>query len=66
MTPYVDLAGIRSWYDERGAGDPLVLMHGGIVDSRFYEQTAEAQAGHFHVYSHDRRGHGGTPDVRGR
>jgi pimeloyl-ACP methyl ester carboxylesterase len=65
VTPYVDLAGLRSWYDERGAGAPLVLMHGGIVDSRFYEQTAEALAEYFHVYSHDRRGHGRTPDVEG-
>ena len=40
MTPYVELDGVRNWYDERGGGDPLVLMHGGVVDSRFYEQTA--------------------------
>jgi pimeloyl-ACP methyl ester carboxylesterase len=63
--PYVDLDGIRSWYDERGAGDPLVFLHGGGVDSRFYEKNAGALAEHFHVYAPDRRGHGRTPDVEG-
>lgn len=65
MTPYVDLGGVRSWYDERGAGDPLVFMHGAIVDSRFYDQNIEALAVHFRVFSHDRRGHGRTPDAEG-
>jgi pimeloyl-ACP methyl ester carboxylesterase len=65
VTPYVDLGGVRSWYDERGAGDPLVFMHGALVDSRFYEENIEALAEHFHVFSHDRRGHGRTPDVPG-
>jgi hypothetical protein len=23
----VSLAGVRSWYDEHGDGDPLVLLH---------------------------------------
>jgi pimeloyl-ACP methyl ester carboxylesterase len=65
VTPYVDLGGVRSWYDERGAGDPLVFMHGALVDSRFYERNIEALAERFHVFSHDRRGHGRTPDVEG-
>ena len=65
MSPYVDLAGVRSWYDERGDGDPLVLLHGGVVDSGFYERNSEALAEHFHVYCADRRGHGRTPDVEG-
>jgi pimeloyl-ACP methyl ester carboxylesterase len=51
VTPYVDLDGVRSWYDERGAGNPLVLLHGGVIDSRLYEQNAAALADHFHAYS---------------
>jgi hypothetical protein len=39
VTPCVDLRGVRSWYDERGAGDPLVFMHGALVDSRFYGES---------------------------
>ncbi len=63
--PYGDLGGLRSWYGERGAGAPLVFMHGALVDSRFYDKNTEALAEHFHVLSHDRRGHGRTPDVEG-
>ena len=31
MGDYVDLAGVRTWYDELGSGPPLVLLHGGLV-----------------------------------
>ena len=31
MTDIVDM-----WYDERGAGDPVVLLHGGMTDSRCF------------------------------
>jgi len=65
VTPYVDLNGVRSWYAERGSGDPLVFMHGALVDSRFYDRNTAALAEHFHVFSPDRRCHGRTPDVEG-
>jgi pimeloyl-ACP methyl ester carboxylesterase len=65
MTPYVDLHGVRTWYGEWGAGDPLVLMHGGVADSRFFERNVGALAERFQVYAPDRRGHGRTPDVEG-
>jgi pimeloyl-ACP methyl ester carboxylesterase len=63
--PYVDLRGVRSWYEERGRGEPVVLLHGGIVDSRFFEPNLSELAAQFHVYAPDRRGHGRTPDVEG-
>jgi pimeloyl-ACP methyl ester carboxylesterase len=63
--PYADLRGIRTWYAEEGDGDPLILLHGGIVDSRFFEPIIGALAGRFHVYAPDRRGHGRSPDVEG-
>ncbi|QCX74289.1 Putative aminoacrylate hydrolase RutD [Streptomyces sp. YIM 121038] len=40
-------------------------MHGGLVDSRFYEPNLGPLAGHFHVYTPERRGHGHIPDVPG-
>jgi hypothetical protein len=38
MATYVNLDGVRTWYDETGTGDPLVLLHpgGGGVDSRAF------------------------------
>jgi hypothetical protein len=32
MAHYVQLGQVRTWYDEHGDGDPLVLMHGGLVE----------------------------------
>ncbi|MBV9595391.1 MAG: alpha/beta hydrolase, partial [Chloroflexi bacterium] len=34
MAQYIDLNGVHMWYDDRGQGDPLVLLHGGLTDSR--------------------------------
>jgi pimeloyl-ACP methyl ester carboxylesterase len=65
MATYVQLGAVKTWYDEHGQGDPLVLLHGGLVDARFFEPNLPALAGHFHVYTPERRGHGHTPDVEG-
>lgn len=65
MAEYVQLGAVRTWYDEHGEGGPLVLLHGGLVDSRFFDANLPALAEHFHVYTPERRGHGHTPDVEG-
>ncbi|MFD7257245.1 alpha/beta fold hydrolase [Streptomyces sp. NPDC059874] len=65
MGTYVQLGAVKTWYDEHGAGEPLVLMHGGLVDARFFEPNLPALAEHFRVYTPERRGHGHTPDVEG-
>jgi pimeloyl-ACP methyl ester carboxylesterase len=65
MAQYAELGGVRTWYDEHGDGEPLLLMHGGLVDSRFLEPNLQPLAERFHVYTPDRRGHGRTPDVEG-
>jgi pimeloyl-ACP methyl ester carboxylesterase len=65
MGKYVQLDAVKTWYDEHGTGSPLVLMHGGLVDARFFEPNIAALAERFHVYTPERRGHGHTPDVPG-
>jgi pimeloyl-ACP methyl ester carboxylesterase len=65
MGTYVDLDGVRTWYDEHGQGEPLVALHPGLVDARALAATVQVLAGHFHVYTPERRGHGHTPDVDG-
>lgn len=62
---YVELTNVRTWYDERGSGEPLVLIHGGVVDARFFDQNIDALAEQFHVYAVDLRAHGHTADVEG-
>ncbi|MFC9294180.1 alpha/beta fold hydrolase [Streptomyces sp. NPDC057011] len=65
MGAYVQLGAVKTWYGEEGRGEPLVLMHGGLVDARFFAPNIGPLAEHFHVYTPERRGHGHTPDVAG-
>jgi pimeloyl-ACP methyl ester carboxylesterase len=55
------------WYDERGDGDPLVLLHpgGAGVDSRALAPNLEALSRLFRAYAPEQRAHGHTPDVEG-
>jgi pimeloyl-ACP methyl ester carboxylesterase len=62
---YVELRDVRTRYDERGSGEPLVLLHGGLSDARFFEQNIGPLAERFHVFATDQRGHGHTADVEG-
>jgi pimeloyl-ACP methyl ester carboxylesterase len=65
--PIAELATIPMWYDERGDGDPLVLLHpgGAGVDSRALDPNLEALSRRFRTYTPEQRAHGHTPDVDG-
>jgi pimeloyl-ACP methyl ester carboxylesterase len=65
MADYVDVNGVRMWYDDRGDGDPLVLLHGGLTDSRDFSGNLDALASRFRLLVPERRGHGHTADVAG-
>jgi pimeloyl-ACP methyl ester carboxylesterase len=65
MAHYVQTGAVRTWYDEHGNGESLVLLHGGLVDARWFEPNLAPLAERFHVYTPERRGHGHTPDVDG-
>lgn len=65
MAGYVQLGDVRTWYDEHGEGEPLVLVHPGGADARGWAPTLGALAARFHVFTPERRGHGRTPDVDG-
>jgi pimeloyl-ACP methyl ester carboxylesterase len=56
---------VITWYEQRGEGDPLVLLHPGMADARAFDPNIDALAARFHVYTPERRGHGRTPDVDG-
>lgn len=65
MGKYVQLGATRAWYDETGTGEPVLLLHGGFVDSRSFDSAVGDLAAHFRVFRMDRRGHGRTADVPG-
>jgi pimeloyl-ACP methyl ester carboxylesterase len=56
---------MATWYEQRGEGDSLVLLHPGMADARAFDPNVDALAARFHVYTPERRGHGRTPDLDG-
>ncbi len=53
---YLDLEDTRLYYEVRGSGPALLLIHGVVVDAWLYERTAQLLARHFRVITYDRRG----------
>lgn len=65
MGTSTQLGDVRTWWDEHGEGDPLVLLHPGGADSRAFDSNLAGLAARFRTYRFDRRGHGRTADVDG-
>ena len=67
MSNYTDVGGVHTWYDERGKGEPLVLLHpgGAGVDARAWAPNLRGLAERFRVFTPERRAHGRTQDVDG-
>jgi 3-oxoadipate enol-lactonase len=49
------------WYDDAGAGRPVVLLHEGVVDSRIWDRVVPLLAGELRVIRYDQRGFGKSP-----
>ncbi|WP_457055171.1 alpha/beta fold hydrolase [Kribbella sp. CWNU-51] len=62
---YVDARGVRTYYEELGAGEPVLLLHGGGVTADSWLAQAPALAERYRVLIPERRGHGRSPDVDG-
>lgn len=65
MADLIDVNDIRMWFDDRGDGDPVVLLHGGFTDIRDFTGNLDALATRFRLLLPERRGHGHTPDPPG-
>lgn len=63
MGEYVDIGPVHMWFERRGHGDPLVLLHGDLDTNAAWGNQLDALAKHFSVFAPERRGHGHTPDV---
>jgi pimeloyl-ACP methyl ester carboxylesterase len=62
MGEYVQLGTVNTWYEVDGAGDPLLLLHGGLSEGSAWGAQLPALTPTFRTYVPDRRGHGRTPD----
>jgi pimeloyl-ACP methyl ester carboxylesterase len=62
---YVDAAGLHTYYEALGAGDPLVMLHGGFASVNTFAGFTPKFAERYRVFSPERRGHGRMPDTDG-
>ncbi|HEX4256513.1 MAG TPA: alpha/beta hydrolase [Streptosporangiaceae bacterium] len=62
-----ELTRVTMWYEQRGQGEPCVLLHpgGAGVDARALGPTADGLSQTFRVFTPEQRGHGRTPDPGG-
>src|SRR5438876_4676807 len=62
---YVAANGIKLFYEERGSGHPLLLLHGGSSTHSDWQSQLPAWAPHFRAIMPDNRGHGRTVNPGG-
>ena len=63
---YVEVNGLPTWHEVRGAGQPVVLLHGAFAGASSWSAQAPALAGAgYKVHVPERRGHAHTPDIEG-
>lgn len=60
----IEVAGRQIWHEVDGAGEPIVLLHGGISDGGAFAPLVDplVSAG-YAVHRPDRTGHGRSPDT---
>ena len=64
-TSTASINGATLYYELVGEGEPLVLVHAGIADSRMWDAQIEAFAQRYRVIRYDMRGFGRTEMVEG-
>jgi pimeloyl-ACP methyl ester carboxylesterase len=58
----VAVNGVDIYFEECGAGDVILLLHGGIMDHQSWGNQIPALSMHFRVIAPDTRGHGRSSD----
>lgn len=65
-TGLINVGKTQLYYEEMGVGHPLILIHGGLLDRRMWDDQFEVFAEKFRVIRFDVRNHGnskGVPDT---
>ena len=60
---YADVNGINLYYEIRGAGRPLILLHGGLGSGEMFGPILPMLAENHQVITVDLQGHGRTADI---
>ena len=61
----LEVDGVVLYYEERGGGAPLILVHGGLSSSAEWEPVVPELATGFRVITPDSRGHGRSGNPAG-
>lgn len=61
QTGFAQVNGASLYYEAAGAGDPLILIHAGITDSRMWDDQFTVLAQHYRTIRYDMRGFGQSP-----
>ncbi|MEY2424242.1 MAG: hypothetical protein QOI95_4309 [Acidimicrobiaceae bacterium] len=62
---YIEVDGVRTYYESTGTGGPLVLLHGGMCTAETFDAQTSVLATEYCVYVPERYGHGRTADIDG-
>ncbi|MFC1556053.1 alpha/beta fold hydrolase [candidate division KSB1 bacterium] len=57
-TGYIELEGSRLYYEEKGSGRPVIMIHGGMLDRRMWDDQFDLFAEKYRVIRYDVRAHG--------
>jgi pimeloyl-ACP methyl ester carboxylesterase len=60
---YVPVNGLKLYYEIRGSGQPLILLHGGVVGITMFGPNLDALAEKRQVIAVELQGHGHTADI---
>jgi pimeloyl-ACP methyl ester carboxylesterase len=60
-TGFAPVSGSQLYYERKGIGTPVVLVHSGFLDRRMWDPQFESYAKQYSVVRYDIRGHGRSP-----
>lgn len=63
QTGFADVNGTRLYYEVAGTGHPLLLIHGGLVDRRLWDDQFDVFAQHYKVIRFDVRSFGDSAPI---
>jgi 3-oxoadipate enol-lactonase len=59
-TGYLEIGKAKIYYEEKGTGTPLIMIHGGFIDRRMWDDQFEYFSKDYRVIRYDVRNHGLT------
>ena len=60
---YAQVNGINLYYETHGAGQPMILLHGGLMSGEMFEPILPSLVERHQVITVDLQGHGRTADI---